>query len=119
MKRWLRWTIWLYPAAWRARYVREFDALLDDLRPGWRDLWDTFRGAILMQLSTPAVYLKVGAVTAVIGALVAPPGVSTIFFALAVLSGLTSQGLSSFHAPLGRSLTAYGPGLERGCVWGL
>jgi len=55
----------------------------------------------------------------VIGALVAPPGVSTIFFALAVLSGLTSQGLSSFHAPLGRSLTAYGPGLERGCVWGL
>ena len=45
--------------------------------------------------------------------------VFSLFFALAVLSGLTSQGLSSFHAPLGRSLTAYGPGLERGCVWGL
>jgi hypothetical protein len=71
MRRLLSWAIWLYPASWRARYAREFGALLDDLNPRWRDLWDMFRGAILMQLSTPAVYLKLGAITAVIGALIA------------------------------------------------
>src|SRR6266545_2940353 len=71
MRRCLSWAIRLYPAAWRARYGHELEALLDDLRPGGRDLWDSFRGGILMQLSTPAVYLKLGAVTAVLGALIA------------------------------------------------
>jgi uncharacterized protein involved in exopolysaccharide biosynthesis len=71
MKRYLKLVMYLYPAAWRVRYSEEFDALLDDMqsRPG--DLWDIFRGAIHMQLSTPAVYLKLGIVTAILGALVA------------------------------------------------
>jgi uncharacterized protein involved in exopolysaccharide biosynthesis len=71
MRHWLRLAIWLYPAAWRARYGREFDALLGDLDPRWRDLWDILRGAITMQLSTPVTYFKLGAATAVAGALIA------------------------------------------------
>ena len=68
MRRWLRLAVWLYPAAWRRRYGAEFEALLDDLRPSTRDLWDIARGALLMQVSTPVSYLKLGAITAVIGA---------------------------------------------------
>jgi capsular polysaccharide biosynthesis protein len=71
MKRWLRLAVRLYPAAWRARYASEFAALLDDLEPAWRDVYDIFRGAIHMRLSTPATYLKLGAITAALGALVA------------------------------------------------
>ena len=71
MKLWLRLAVRMYPADWRARYAREFDALLDDLEPAWRDVFDIFRGAIHMRLSTPAIYLKLGAITAALGALVA------------------------------------------------
>jgi len=71
MKRCLRWFARLYPAAWRTRYGWEFDALLDDLRPTWRDILDIIHGAVLMQLSTPAAYLKLGAVSAVLGAILA------------------------------------------------
>jgi uncharacterized protein involved in exopolysaccharide biosynthesis len=71
MRHWLKLAMWLYPASWRARYRREFDALLTDIHPRPGDLWDIFCGAIVMHLSTPATYLKLGAVTAVIGALVA------------------------------------------------
>jgi uncharacterized protein involved in exopolysaccharide biosynthesis len=71
MRRWLKVAIWLYPATWRARYAREVDALLDDVRPRGRDLWDMVRGAIMMQFSTPVTYLRLGAATAVVGALVA------------------------------------------------
>ena len=71
MRRWLHLAAWLYPPAWRARYAEEFAALLDDLRPTPHDLWDIFRGAIFMQLSTPSVYLKLGAITAALGAIVA------------------------------------------------
>jgi hypothetical protein len=78
MRRWLRIAIWLYPAAWRRRYGREFDALLTDIQPRARDLWDIFRGAITVQLSTPVTYLKLGAATAALGALVAS-GVSFTF----------------------------------------
>jgi hypothetical protein len=71
MRRWLRLAIWLYPATWRTRYGREFDALLADIQPRPRDLSDIVRGAITMQLSTPVAYLKLGAATAAIGAIVA------------------------------------------------
>jgi uncharacterized protein involved in exopolysaccharide biosynthesis len=71
MKRWLKLAIWLYPCAWRARYAREVDALLDDMRPRGRDVWDMLRGAITMQLSTPVTYFRLGAATALLGALVA------------------------------------------------
>jgi len=37
MRRATRWAMWLYPSAWRKRYAREFEALLDDVGPGPRD----------------------------------------------------------------------------------
>ena len=43
----------LYPAAWRERYGEEFDALVEDSRPGWRGLADIARGAVAMRLQTP------------------------------------------------------------------
>jgi LPS O-antigen subunit length determinant protein (WzzB/FepE family) len=63
--------LWLYPAAWRGRYGRELETLVADIdtRPG--DVLDLVWGAIRMQLSTPGAYLKLGAITAAIGALVA------------------------------------------------
>lgn len=51
MKRVIRFFIWLYPAPWRQRYGAEFDALLGDMRPGLRDLFDVLRGALEMQMS--------------------------------------------------------------------
>jgi len=42
----------LYPAWWRRRYGREFAALLDDVDPGWVDLFDVMRGAVAMQIRT-------------------------------------------------------------------
>ena len=46
MKTLLRWAVRLYPSAWRSRYAREFDALLDDISPTIRDVWDVFAEAL-------------------------------------------------------------------------
>jgi hypothetical protein len=42
----------LYPARWRRRYEREFAALLDDVNPGWAELFDVMKGAVTMQIRT-------------------------------------------------------------------
>jgi LPS O-antigen subunit length determinant protein (WzzB/FepE family) len=61
----------LYPSAWRKRYGNEFQALLEDVNPGWRELFDVFGGAIKMQLTTGATYMKLGAGFALAGLLIA------------------------------------------------
>jgi capsular polysaccharide biosynthesis protein len=61
----------LYPRAWRERYSEEFDALLDDYQPSWRELGDVMRGAVKMQIRTGSDYLKIVGALAVAGALVA------------------------------------------------
>ena len=43
MKRRMRMALWLYPRAWRARYEREFTALVEDAGSGWRECWDVAR----------------------------------------------------------------------------
>ncbi len=40
MSRSMKFLTRLYPAAWRKRYEVEFDALLEDVEPGWRALFD-------------------------------------------------------------------------------
>ena len=50
MKRLARLVAGLYPRAWGTRYAEEFDALLEDMDPGWRDVADITAGAITMQL---------------------------------------------------------------------
>jgi hypothetical protein len=46
----MSWVTRFYPKAWRARYGREFDALLEDVRPGWRGLTDVLWGAMKIRL---------------------------------------------------------------------
>jgi hypothetical protein len=50
MRRLIRTLVWLYPARWRHRYGDEFVSLLDELDPGWRQLFDVVQGAIVMNL---------------------------------------------------------------------
>jgi G-rich domain on putative tyrosine kinase len=52
MRRVLRFLVLLYPRAWRARYKSEFEALLEDAGPRWRDLGDVVWGALAMQMRT-------------------------------------------------------------------
>jgi hypothetical protein len=52
MKSLVRWAARLYPAAWRARYGVELEALLEDARPRGGDLRDVLRGALFMQMTS-------------------------------------------------------------------
>ena len=71
MRRWLTLAVWLYPPRWRARYGEEFRALLEDLRPGFREWADVLRGAVIMQIANGTAFMKLTAALAVAGALVA------------------------------------------------
>ena len=50
MKSWIRLMARLYPKSWRQRYGAEFDALLDDAKPTWRDGFDVLRRALDMHM---------------------------------------------------------------------
>jgi len=65
MRRALNALIWLYPKAWRNRYKNEFDALLDDVPPTWRALFDVFGGALKMQMKIWSPWKAVAAFAAV------------------------------------------------------
>ena len=52
MRRLMRLAARLYPAAWRVRYGAEFEALLEDMEPRWRDVWNVVGGATNMQMTT-------------------------------------------------------------------
>ena len=43
-----------YPKAWRERYGAEFDALIDDMSPSFRDVCDVFRGVLRAHVTTTA-----------------------------------------------------------------
>jgi hypothetical protein len=42
----------LYPRRWRARYGQEFDALLEDAKLTWHDVFSVLTGALQMHLKT-------------------------------------------------------------------
>jgi len=48
----IRFIAQLYPPNWRDRYGREFNALLDDVNPSWRDLLDVLRRGLEMRVAT-------------------------------------------------------------------
>src|SRR5882672_2232496 len=50
MRNLIRFAAWLYPRRWRERYGVEFDALLEDVRPGWLELLNVLKGAVAMQI---------------------------------------------------------------------
>ena len=56
MRRWIGWIGRLYPGRWRARYGAEFDALLEDVTPDWRELLNVAGGAVRMQLANGSAW---------------------------------------------------------------
>jgi hypothetical protein len=68
MKRLLRLAARLYPAAWWDRYGVEFQALLDETKPRWRDIVDVLNGGLRMRLKRAHPALTV-AVFGIVGAL--------------------------------------------------
>jgi uncharacterized protein involved in exopolysaccharide biosynthesis len=71
MRWWIGLAADLYPGSWRGRYGEEFQALLEDLNPGWREFTDVLRGALKMQMTNATTYLKLVGGLAVAGAIVA------------------------------------------------
>ncbi len=67
MKRLIRLAARLYPRAWRDRYGLEFQALLDETKPGWRDIVDVLEGGVQMQVRR-AHPVVVAAAVGIIGA---------------------------------------------------
>jgi hypothetical protein len=54
MNRLARSLIRLYPAQWRRRYGAEFEAMLEEVPPGWSAAFELLKGAIRMQFSIPS-----------------------------------------------------------------
>ena len=52
MNRLMRLAVAFYPAHWRARYGDEFEALLEDIHPGWLDFWNVVIGGFAMRLTS-------------------------------------------------------------------
>jgi LPS O-antigen subunit length determinant protein (WzzB/FepE family) len=67
MKPWIDVAMQIYPASWRNRYGIEFRALLDDVNPGWRELFDVIKGALKMRMTNAPSYLKFAAAFALFG----------------------------------------------------
>lgn len=71
----LHWVTRIYPRAWRDRYGREFEAMLEDLPQqgqNWKTVWDISKGAITMRATQrPVKLVKVTAIFAVAGLIVA------------------------------------------------
>jgi hypothetical protein len=69
----LRIAVALYPPAWRARYGTEFAALLEDVRPGWRELLDIVWQALAARAATSGFRIAAGLALAglIAGAVVA------------------------------------------------
>jgi len=68
MKTLLRILARLYPAAWRKRYGAEFEALIEDARPGLGGALDILKGALAMQVTswTPSRVLALSAIAGVL-----------------------------------------------------
>lgn len=60
----------VYPSDWRERYGSEFDALLDDVTPGWAAVWDVLQGGVQMQVKRSRMAVSIG-VFGIVGALAA------------------------------------------------
>ena len=68
----LRLALRLYPSAWRRRYGRELEALLEDLDPGWFEFADVLKGALIMRMRSLATVPVASMIAgALIGAVIA------------------------------------------------
>jgi uncharacterized protein involved in exopolysaccharide biosynthesis len=91
MKRAMRLALLLYPRAWRIRYQAEFEALLDQLEPGWWQFTDVLKGALVMRIRSLRSAKTVLA-AALIGCLLAFAGSFAIPKKYIATSVLTIQG---------------------------
>ena len=66
MNQLLRCAAHLYPAWWRRRYGREFEALLDDVNPGTWVLLDVIKGALVMRFRTIGLIPLAGSLAGVV-----------------------------------------------------
>ena len=93
MKSLLRAAVRLYPPAWRERYAGEFQALIDDVHPRWRDVADVVAQAIAMRTTMKhvvlAAFVAAGALAGAVVAVTMPGSqvVSTIVIPHAVHPG--------------------------------
>ena len=96
MKRLLRAAARVYPRAWRDRYGDEFDALIDDLTPRWRDVFNVVIRALIMHTSrltlTPVALAIVGAVLGAAVSLTLSPVYASFSQVLVRVSELASDG---------------------------
>jgi hypothetical protein len=102
MKSWIRLAALLYPKAWRQRYGREFESLVEDTDPLWRDIWDVARSAVEMQMATWSI-AKIAGIAGVAGALIAT----------GLASRIPHQYAASGAVQSAADLRSRLPGLER------
>lgn len=68
MSRIAKWLIRLYPSAWRGRYGKELEALVEDSDAGWRDVSDVLKGAASIQsVRWPVILGSCAALGALVG----------------------------------------------------
>jgi hypothetical protein len=84
MKRFTRFALWLYPAAWRSRYRAELEALIEDSGSNWRVIADLLKESMKMPLTTGS-FAKLAAGLGLAGLVLA--GVTSAF----IPSGYTSD----------------------------
>ena len=77
MRRWIVLLAKCYPRTWRERYGVEFDALMEDVEPDWREFADVLGGAVKLQMQSETAYLKLIGATAVLG-VIASAGLSLV-----------------------------------------
>ena len=111
MKHLLRLTLQLYPPWWRRRYSTEFEALLDDINPGWRTLLNVINGAITMHIRTiltiPVVCALAGVLVGGVMATRTPTlyaSSATIWLDAAEVTGSQPKRAQEFRVPLKNAL---------------
>lgn len=98
MKRLAHRLLRLYPAAWRARYGAELAALLDDMEPTARDLFDLTRSAVAAHADDLKERWPMNSVpwTAVAGLLAAPLILVLVLVVSSVAPDLLDEGAAEF-----------------------
>jgi len=106
MRRILKWLAQLYPAAWRARYGAEYEALLEEREPRVRDVVDVAWGAMKMQMTAW------GSARIVLGCALAGVAVAVAISFVAPKKYL-SQTLISVETPDRQAIDKYLAGLVK------
>ncbi len=118
MKRLLRVAARLYPPAWRVRYGEEFDALIDEMRPRWRDVVNTAVGALIMQISRltliPVATAIIGAVVGAAISLAMPPSYASSSWVLVQSVGTSADVDQRIRSVINAALDE--PALDRKAI---